>query len=163
MELTLSFKKAGRSPQSCFEIPKDNKSHTSVERRTTYNLRNPTATGWDSHSAPACHSQDSLALWEAHVRAPLLEIIASPPRFVVGRAVPRDETAGENPAFHAATVSMRPSRNTFTLGVETMGMLKGLEKWATTERPPPSCVRVHHLLWQFCFGNKEAFMFEAHI
>lgn len=44
-----------------------------------------------------------------------------------------------------------------------MSILKGLEKQATTEPPPASCVRVYHLLRYFCFSNKEAFMFEAHI
>lgn len=54
-------------------------------------------------------------------------------------------------------------RGQLKFGVWTMGILKGLEKWATTGPPPPSCVRGYHLLRYFCFRNKEAFMFEAHI
>lgn len=86
---------------------------------------------------------------------------------VVTHSIPKDEAhMQEHQWVQPLSCQMslhETERGQLKFGVWTMGILKGLEKWATTGPPPPSCVRGYHLLRYFCFRNKEAFMFEAHI
>lgn len=121
--------------------------------------RSPTALYLPALRTVSCvHQQVSLAhLWE---------IITSPVLFS-GDTLHIQRWSPHAGASTGAALSCQTSLHEtewgqLKFGVWTMGIVKGSEKWATTG-PPPSCVQGYHLLRYFCFSNKDAFAFEAHI